>query len=359
MAESSPLEPIDVPFKAEGLSTQGQDNIHQINAWYRIEQEETVMPQQNENHLADGVDADKLLVEIVQGLLMAHARLDRMEGALRQAVETASLQHLTSFDDKLGTIDVRFREATADASKAVVALREARNDLVSSVQGASGQHLDAFTHQLHDVDGRFKETADQIAGTIENLGQARDDLVKSVERANQDHSRIFSEEVEALHKNVDHLRTDGVMKLHKAIVDSSQAEQRHYTELLAQEKRLDNALVALDLRISGVFDRQSLFGNKHETYENKQAKNWKNLDLFLHDWQVCSERVQTELHQHVSHERAATTDKVAVATKLIEVLNVSVHSEVKRNRIRLNWVIALVCLSLCFLGAIAYRVWTH
>ena len=59
----------------------------------------TSMPEEGAK-FSDEVDRDKLLVEVVQGLLMAHARLDQMENTLRQAVETASLQHLNSFDKR-------------------------------------------------------------------------------------------------------------------------------------------------------------------------------------------------------------------------------------------------------------------
>lgn len=54
-----------------------------------LKQETTYLPQESPQ-LAENIDADKLLAEIVQGLLMAHARLDRMENALRQELQSVS-----------------------------------------------------------------------------------------------------------------------------------------------------------------------------------------------------------------------------------------------------------------------------
>ena len=118
-----------------------------------VRQEDTISLNQNGTRLSDDVDPDKLLVEIVQGLLIAHARLDRMEVTLRQAVERASLEHLKSFDKNLHDIDLRFQRTTADAGKAVALLQEVRADLVRSVQGSSDSHLDAFRKSVSDLQG--------------------------------------------------------------------------------------------------------------------------------------------------------------------------------------------------------------
>lgn len=118
-----------------------------------VRQEDTISLNQNGTRLSDDVDPDKLLVEIVQGLLIAHARLDRMEVTLRQAVERVSLEHLKSFDKNLHDIDLRFQRTTADAGKAVALLQEVRADLVRSVQGSSDSHLDAFRKSVSDLQG--------------------------------------------------------------------------------------------------------------------------------------------------------------------------------------------------------------
>ena len=48
--------------------------------------------------LSEDVDPEKLLVEIVQGLLMAHARLDQLEASLRQAIKITSLKYSNEVD---------------------------------------------------------------------------------------------------------------------------------------------------------------------------------------------------------------------------------------------------------------------
>lgn len=126
---------------------------------------------QNGTRLSDDVDSDKLLVEIVQGLLMAHARLDCMEDTLRQAVEKASLEHLESFDKNLRDIDIRFQRTTVGAEKAVASLQEVRAELVRSVQGSSESHLDAFRISVSDIQGtllKLQGTSSSNLTTINN-----------------------------------------------------------------------------------------------------------------------------------------------------------------------------------------------
>jgi conjugal transfer/entry exclusion protein len=309
--------------------------------------------------LAEEVDSDKLLVEIVQGLLMAHARLDHMEAALRQAVETASLQHLTSFDQKLREIDVRFQKTTDDAGKAVTSLQEVRTYLVQSVEGASENHLNAFTRQLKDVDARFQGTAKEVAQTVQALAYIRDDLVRSVETAANNHHQTFDGQVAALHKNIDHLRDEGINTLLNHVKNDRTIEEYHYGILVEKGHNLSRALDALDKEIKSLKYWQSTFSTRFDTDAKAQSENWKNLDKFLKNWQSRTDIFNSEFRQHVTHEHRVRSDESAGTKRLIQDIHTEVNQEIKRNRLRLNWVLGLICPLIGLLGAIAYKLWIH
>jgi hypothetical protein len=190
----------------------------QANGATTSERAQEILPtlEHNGTKLADDVDADKLLVEIVQGLLMAHARLDQMEVTLRKAVETASLQQVTSFDQK-----------------------------------------------FHDLTPRVKSMSDW----------------------------------------------------------------------------------------------QSRFSTRFDTDAKAQGENWKKLGELLQNWQSRSERFNSEVQKHVSQERTRTSGEIIDMTRLINNVQASVQEEFRRNRLRLNWVLGLMCPLIGLLGAIAYKLW--
>jgi putative FmdB family regulatory protein len=247
-------------------------------------------------HLADNVDPNKLLVEIVQGLLMAHARLDHMEEALCQAVESASLEHLKSFDRNLNTVDLRFKQTTADAGKAVASLENVRDNLVHSVQHASIQHYD-----------------------------------------------VFKSDVAKIHANIDHLRTQGVLSLAADIKAERLAEQQHFDELLKSLKYLSNNDAA-----------QKSFGQAEST---KQSENWKNLLQFLQSFRTSSATSAADLKKHTTDEAKSLSEHLASVVKLINASDANHYADIRQVRITLYWLIFFSASLIALVAATTFKIW--
>lgn len=203
---------------------------------------------------SDETDQKKLLVEIVQGLLMAHARLDDMENALRNAVETASLRHLDAFHRELKGVDARFQRTAGDLADTINLLGEVRGKLVHSVESASDQYLEAATRQLQDadaqlqgVDARFQTTAEDIRGASRILVETRDHLVSAVEGASAQHLEAVMRQLQ----NAD--EQFRVTALHYDVAAHSLAEARDHL-VSAVEGASTQHLEAFTAQLSGVDD---------------------------------------------------------------------------------------------------------
>lgn len=256
-----------------------------------------------EPRLADDIDPNKLLVEIVQGLLMAHARLDHMEQALCKAVESASWKHLCSFDERLSTVDLRFKRTTADADKAVASLGEVRDDLVRSVQAVSIQHYD-----------------------------------------------VFKSEVASIQASVDHLRTEGVLRLAADMKANRLAEQHHFDDLQIRLK----SLTSND-------GEQKSFGLAEST---KQSGNWKSLFEFLQGIKAASFTSAADLKKQIndgtkflSHENETLSEHFKAAVKLINTSDAKHNIEMRRVRILLYWLISFSVFLVGLLAATTYSLW--
>ena len=92
--------------------------------------------------LSEDVDPEKLLVEIVQGLLMAHARLDQLEASLRQAIKITSLQDCDSFDKNLHDVNCRLQKTTIDTGKAVESLLASQSKTTRSEHAKQDENWD-------------------------------------------------------------------------------------------------------------------------------------------------------------------------------------------------------------------------
>ncbi len=249
-----------------------------------------------EPRLADDVDPNKLLVEIVQGLLMAHARLDHMEASLRRAVEKASEEHLNSFDRSLSTVDLRFKQTTADAGKVVAELEDVQNNLVYSVQQVSLRHYEAF-----------------------------------------------KSDVASIQANIDHLRTAGVLSLAAEIRADRLIEQRHFDEML-------NSLKSLN-KNDGF---QKVFAL---TESNKQTENWKNLHLFLQGFHTASATAAADLKKHTTDEAESLSKQISATRELISASDNHHYADIKRVRILLYWLIFLSVFLIGLLAATTYSLW--
>ena len=249
-----------------------------------------------EPRLADDIDPNKLLVEIVQGLLMAHARLDHMEQALCKVVENASLEHLRSFDKNLSAVDLRFKRTTADADKAVASLREVRDDLVRSVQAVSIQHYD-----------------------------------------------VFKGEVAAIQVNIDHLRTEGVLSLAADIKANRLVDRQRLDDLQSRLKYLTSN--DADQKSSGLAESA------------KQDENWRNLCKFLQCFQTASVTSAADLKRHTTAETKSLSKQMSAAVGLINTLDASHSTEMRRVRILLYWLIFISLSLIGLLAATTHNLW--
>ncbi len=322
-----------------------------------------------EPRLADDVDPNKLLVEIVQGLLMAHARLDHMEAALRQAVEKASQEHLHSFDKNLSTVDVRFRQATVDANKAVASLEKVRSELVISVhqmeaalrravEKASEEHLNSFDRSLSTVDLRFKQTTDEANKVVSELEEVQNNLVYSVQQVSLKHYEAFksdvasiqtsidhlhSEDVASIQKNIDHLRTAGVLSLAAEVRADRLLEQQHFDDLQGRLKYLtSNGAAQKDFAL---------------TESNKQSENWKNLHQFLQGLQTASASTAADLKKHTAAESKSLSKQISAAVELINTSDANHYADLRRVRILLYWLIFFSASLIGLLAATTFRLW--
>ncbi len=93
----------------------------------------------NAPHLLDEVDPEKLLVEIVQGLLMAHARLDHLETTLTTATDSASRKSLHAAKDHQEALMLRLGSLATGQTAQVDAARTDR-----AAQGENWKSLNLF-----------------------------------------------------------------------------------------------------------------------------------------------------------------------------------------------------------------------
>ncbi len=100
-----------------------------------------IMPDENPQ-LSDDVDPERLLIEIVQGLLMAHARLDHVEASLRQTIESSSREHFSSLDKRLQDVDIRTQKTTIDSGKAVESLLASQSRMTRSEHAKQDENWD-------------------------------------------------------------------------------------------------------------------------------------------------------------------------------------------------------------------------
>ena len=214
--------------------------------------------------LGGDTEQKKLLVEIVQGLLMAHARLDAMDEALRRTVESASREHLK-----------------------------------------------AFTEELRQVDARFQKSAGQVDGTLQSLHSLRDNLVRSVEASTAQHAHAFNQQVVAIQKSIQEVRT-------------------------------------LDRRLTNLTNCQTAHGDWAEAQARNQSTNWTNLHVFLQSLQLSLNTAHTELTiANGEIKKKVIDDGVAVGTRFAEIKNLiggmdaSHLEEMRRIHVRLNWFIFL------------------
>lgn len=327
-------------------------------------------------HLGGDAEQKKLLVEIVQGLLMAHARLDAMDEALRRTVEAASRQHLDAFHVELETVDARFENTASDLARTIGSLSAVREQLLQTVEEASTKHLEAFTGELRQVDARFQETAGQVDGTVQSLQAVRDNLVRSVEASTAQHADAFSqqvgglqksiEKVGGLQKSIEYERAQDQQRLQQNVVSLEQLEKTRHAEVLVQAKahtkQIDN--LDLDRRLARLADWQTTQGTWAETQATKQATNWANLNGFLNNLQVSLRTAHTErttadreMRKKISDDSVAVGARFAEIEKLIEGMDASHLKEMRGVHVRLNWFIVLALAAVAVASIILYRTW--
>jgi len=147
----------------------------------------------NAPHLSDEVDPEKLLVEIVQGLLMAHARLDHLETTLTTATDSASRKSLHAAKDHQGALMLRLAGLATGQTAQVDAARADR-----AAQGEDWKSLNLFLRdwqaRLSKADAEAKADAKSNARVVCNSVSASEAAIKAAL------TRMLTEAAQVNHK---------------------------------------------------------------------------------------------------------------------------------------------------------------
>ena len=122
--------------------------------------------------LSEDVDPEKLLVEIVQGLLMAHARLDQMEASLQQAIKLTSLEHSNEVNKRLHDVEIRLQKTTIDTGKAITSLVDSQSKTARSEYVKHDENWDKLQIFLKDWQTQVNKTNKEIVSQVNSNSSA-------------------------------------------------------------------------------------------------------------------------------------------------------------------------------------------
>ena len=122
--------------------------------------------------LSEDVDPEKLLVEIVQGLLMAHARLDQVEASLRQAIKSTSLEYFNEVNKRLHDVDIRLQKTTIDTGKAVTLLVDSQSKAARFAHAKQDENWDKLQIFLKDWQTLHDKTNKEIVSQVKSNSSA-------------------------------------------------------------------------------------------------------------------------------------------------------------------------------------------
>jgi hypothetical protein len=312
--------------------------------------------------LSDEIDHRQLLVEIVQGLLMAHARLDAMEDALKRSVESASSRHLEQFQQELKDVDTRFQRAAGDLGNTLGQLAEVRDQLVLSVEGASNEHLIAFTERLNIVDRDFQASEKEMHKTVESLGRVRDGLVASLEGMSRKHLEAFSLQVEGIQNTIADVHGVRVINLHKDITGNRLTEKTRHDQIISQTKAVGQALDALELdwRLGHLTDTQAAIQAFAVAEAEKQDSNWTYLYNSFAAWQQGFVKSHGDINNSIIKTGKQLNDRIGTVDSELRVFvtqkSESLEHQAKRNAKGIAWLLAFAFVMVCCLGTILYKM---
>ena len=131
--------------------------------------------------LSEDVDPEKLLVEIVQGLLMAHARLDQEEASLRHTIKSTSLEHFNEVNKRLHDVDIQLQKTTIDTGKAVTSLLDSQSKATRSEYAKQDENWNKLQIFLKDWQTQLDKTNKQIVSQVNSNSLALTEKLKVAE----------------------------------------------------------------------------------------------------------------------------------------------------------------------------------
>ncbi len=189
--------------------------------------------------LANPVDRDRLLAQIVQGILTAHARLDLMENRLTQALTSAVEAQIKAGSAPLLSATTRTAETVTAEAKQV---RTALNRLEVNVNKDLRQAADEAKACLSETEQRHKERLDAMCRLLlqrtdeqtVRLGEA----VRLLRQRVDERADLLGTRVQAVEKEAQQIEAS----VREAQQETGRAETRLSQETRRAETRLSVGL---------------------------------------------------------------------------------------------------------------------
>jgi len=153
-----------------------------------------------EVYLAEGADTRRLLAQIAHGVMLAHARIDLMEGRVSAATSAAAKAGIDEHLAPVTTLHRSAAEASARLVHSIDELKDVRGQLVSSAEdGArhgtiSGLH--ASLGPIEQAQQRAATTVSELASTLQSLTAIEVRLLEAAEIAASSRIRQATEVLE-------------------------------------------------------------------------------------------------------------------------------------------------------------------